>query len=105
MKQERQHYMTGQSLFMDKQAEDRINWLRAEVWAFEHSDNYIGRHEIGIALYTSLNTPEGKTEYHFRGTLNELIELVLLGKLHKRQLQAIDKKEPVAEQPVPQAGL
>ncbi len=32
-----------------------------------------------------------------RGTFKDLFELILLGKLHKAQLQAMDKKEPVVK--------
>jgi len=46
-----------------------------------------------IKVYTYDND---KQEVHFQGSLNELIELVLLGKSYKAQLQAEGKKEPVA---------
>jgi len=51
-----------------------------------------GSHELMIKVYTYDND---KQEVHFNSTLNELIELILLGKSHKAQLQAMDKKEPI----------
>jgi hypothetical protein len=74
-------YMTNGVTYSERQTSERTNWLRVEMFAFANG----GSHELGIKVYTYENA---KQEIHFKGTLNELIELVLLGKLYKEQLQA-----------------
>jgi hypothetical protein len=41
------------------------------------------------------HTPNQEYKIVYEGNLQEIIELILLGKLHKAQLQAMDKKEPI----------
>jgi len=83
-------YMTSGVTYSEEIAPGKSNWLRVDMLAFANA----GSHELMIKVYTYDND---KQEVHFQGSLNELIELVLLGKLYKEQLQAMDKKEPVAK--------
>ena len=82
-------YMTSGVTYSEEIAPSRSNWLRVDMLAFANA----GSHELMIKVYTYDND---KQEVHFQGSLNELIELVLLGKSYKAQLQAEGKKEPVA---------
>jgi len=81
-------YMTNGVTYSEQQTPERSNWLRVDMLAFANA----GSHELMIKVYTYDND---KQEVHFNSTLNELIELILLGKSHKAQLQAEDKKEPI----------
>lgn len=59
--------------------------LTGKLWAFDsHSEWEFSLYQHGTRQFVLQNT-----------SLNELIELILLGKLHKAQLQAMGKKEPV----------
>ena len=82
-------YMTNGVIYSEQIAPVRSNWLRVDMFAFANA----GSHELMIKVYTYDND---KQEVHFQGSLNELIELILLGKSCKTQLQAESKKEPVA---------
>ena len=82
-------YMANGVTYSEQQTPERSNWLRVDMLAFANA----GSHELMIKVYTYDND---KLEVHFNSTLNELIELVLLGKSYKAQLQAEGKKEPVA---------
>lgn len=82
--------MTNGAHYSEKIAPDRTNWLRVDMFAFEGN----GSHELGLKLYTYDFLD--RQEVHFQGSLSELIELILLGKSRKAQLQAMDKKEPVS---------
>ena len=81
-------YMTNGVIYSEQIAPVRSNWLRVDMFAFANA----GSHELMIKVYTYDND---KQEVHFQGSLNELIELVLLGQLRRAQLQAMDKKEPI----------
>ena len=61
--------------------------LTGRLWAFDsHSEWEFNLYQHDTRQFVLQNT-----------SLNELIELILLGKLHKAQLQAMDKKEPVVK--------
>ena len=77
-------YMTSGVTYSEEIAPGKSNWLRVDMLAFANA----GSHELMIKVYTYDND---KQEVHFQGSLNELIELVLLGKLHKAQLQEAEK--------------
>ena len=87
-------YMTNGARYSERYSEqiapDRTNWLRVDMYAF--ADN--GSHKLALRVYT--HDLLDKQEVHFNGSLNELIELILLGKSYKTQLQAEGKKEPIA---------
>jgi len=59
--------------------------LTGKLWAFDsHSEWEFSLYQHDTRQFVLQDT-----------SLNELIELVLLGKFYKTQLQAMDKKEPI----------
>jgi hypothetical protein len=61
--------------------------LTAQLFAYSNGDS-----EWQFGIFDS-----NIRKHVYKGSLQETIELILLGKLYKTQLQAIDKKEPVVK--------
>lgn len=72
-------FISEETCYHEDISPERSEWLRINLVA--HQD---GQKELRISLY---NYATDTIERHFEGTLNDLVELILLGKIMMDKIQ------------------